>query len=1242
MKYKDLIQFEPIESVIVLKDANNKDKAEDLVKTFVVSQSMEINLNEIIIPNLQFEIPQDQKGIFVVGNYGTGKSHLMAFISALAENQEYLEFVNNQNVKKHAQRIAGKFKVIRYELGGTSISLRDAVCDNLEKKLKELEIEFNFPPIDKIGNNKDSLYEMMDIFQEKYPNDGLLFIVDELLDFLKGREDDQKLIMDLGFLREIGEVCKNSRFRFVTGVQESLFESPSFKFAADTLGHVSERFTQATIQKEDVRFVVSERLLKKTPEQKAKIREHLEKFHIFYKPLSNSMETYVDLFPVHEQFFDKFKMVNIGEQRKILEAISKKIQSIIEIEVPENETGIFSYDSYWDDIKNNHINRVNLDVRKVIEITDRVAAILEESFEGSEEKLHIALRIIDALAIHRLTTGDLKAAVGLTAENLKDELFLCLSNVPVKDENFLLVILQKILKDIMITLNSLYIRLNEENRHYYIYTDIGPDPNQEIKNKASKLSTDKELSRYYFDLLSIIMEQADATIVSGFKIWEYQLMWHQKKVEIDGYLFFGNPNERSTAHPPREYYMYFIEPFRKSSVVSSGKDDEVFIQLKGVDDFFEENLRNYAAARELSLSSTQEYKKVYNEIAQKYEKSLLSWFNDNISDKIQITYKNSTKLSKSWSSSINIRELSGISGSETLSFKQQIDTIASGLFSDYFLEQKPDYPSFSIKITNQNRRQTVQEALKGLIKGQMTGQARAILTALDLLSGEGLTIEHSSVCQNIISAISAKASGMVVNRNELVERKHERDFILGTSLEIEFLPVFFAAMIHEGIINLSLGSDRITASNLESLLSVSFNQILDFNNIKKAEEFPIIELKELFTVLKLRPGLIVQESTRKDAIKDLKERTDSLLKNCANTEQKIRTGFTLWEQSLLSENKKQKYLDTLFMAKGFLETANRYDTPAKMINFKKSVDDIKSFKDDLEILHEIEKLENFVQEFQSLSFYLGKAEGEVSDGNQWKTDYLELRASFINSISINEPWNSSDARNTLKTELQKLKDSYKHNYLEMHKHFRLGPKAQERKVSLQQDIRLENLRALSTIDIIPDLQLRNWENALAALKQCTLLTSSDLDVSVKCPHCSFILGSVKVGESSADQQLNELEAQLEEIEKNWKITLRENMEDPTVEANFDLISDQDAVNDIKSFISGNDLPESISPSLLQVIKDVLKGLDKVSVDKAELFSALNLNGLPVTPMELKERFQTFLNSKVAGREEKQIRIVIEE
>ena len=105
MKYGDLIQFDPIETVIQLKDADQLDTAKQLVSTFVVSDDMAVKLADLDAPdavfrNLQFDHPADNKGLLIVGNYGTGKSHLMSLISAVAEYPELAQEINNAQVNR--------------------------------------------------------------------------------------------------------------------------------------------------------------------------------------------------------------------------------------------------------------------------------------------------------------------------------------------------------------------------------------------------------------------------------------------------------------------------------------------------------------------------------------------------------------------------------------------------------------------------------------------------------------------------------------------------------------------------------------------------------------------------------------------------------------------------------------------------------------------------------------------------------------------------------------------------------------------------------------------------------------------------------------------------------------------------------------------------------------------------------------------------------------------------------------
>ena len=93
-------------------------------------------------------------------------------------------------------------------------------------------------------------------------------LFDEFLSYLTTRNQAQ-LTLDLEFLRAMGEMCSKSKLRIIFGVQEKIFDNPKFSYVSDTLKKVSDRFTQLVITKESTAFVVSERILKKTAEQKS-------------------------------------------------------------------------------------------------------------------------------------------------------------------------------------------------------------------------------------------------------------------------------------------------------------------------------------------------------------------------------------------------------------------------------------------------------------------------------------------------------------------------------------------------------------------------------------------------------------------------------------------------------------------------------------------------------------------------------------------------------------------------------------------------------------------------------------------------------------------------------------------------------------------------------------------------------------------------------------------------------------
>src|ERR1700730_10913513 len=144
MRYSEVIQFEPVETVVQLREADSASEARRLVETFVISDRMAAFLGDLGFQQLQFTKPADNKGLLVVGNYGTGKSHLMAVVSAIAENSDLAASVTSPKVAERAAAISGRFRVIRAEIGSTTMSLRDIVCSVLEDGLAGLGVSYEF------------------------------------------------------------------------------------------------------------------------------------------------------------------------------------------------------------------------------------------------------------------------------------------------------------------------------------------------------------------------------------------------------------------------------------------------------------------------------------------------------------------------------------------------------------------------------------------------------------------------------------------------------------------------------------------------------------------------------------------------------------------------------------------------------------------------------------------------------------------------------------------------------------------------------------------------------------------------------------------------------------------------------------------------------------------------------------------------------------------------------------------
>ena len=191
MKYKELLNFEPITEVVKFSRTSEIEYQKSLIKTFVFSDTFKNHLIPLVVKNLNFNLTGETFGLQVVGNYGTGKSHLMSLISLVAENEEYVNLITEEKPKESLKSIAGKFKVLRFELGNTE-SLWEVITFKIENYFEEIGIDFSF---DGHGPKTDfeRLQLMMAEFEEKFPDKGFMIVIDEMLAYLKGRGTSDKL-----------------------------------------------------------------------------------------------------------------------------------------------------------------------------------------------------------------------------------------------------------------------------------------------------------------------------------------------------------------------------------------------------------------------------------------------------------------------------------------------------------------------------------------------------------------------------------------------------------------------------------------------------------------------------------------------------------------------------------------------------------------------------------------------------------------------------------------------------------------------------------------------------------------------------------------------------------------------------------------------------------------------------------------------------------------------------------------
>lgn len=1225
MKYSDLLKFEPINEVVKFDRLEDSDYRKQLVRTFVFSQDYADHIIPFICDNLDYNNLSETFGLQIVGNYGTGKSHLMSLFTLVAEDADYLNLVTNDKAREALSQIAGKYKVLRFEMGNTQ-DLWDIICYQLDKFLSANGVDYS------IYNDKTEdtylvkLRKMMATFEEKYPNKGLMVVIDEMLSYLKGRSDSSaKLNMDLAVLQALGQMSDHTRFRMVFGVQEQLFENSSdFQFVVDTLNKVKDRYKTIYITKQEVKFVTEQRLLKKTKDQKDKIRTHLAQYTTLFPEMHANLEEYVDLFPVHPAFFDNFQMVKISNgQREILKTLSAKFEGLRNKEVPEDEPGLISFDSYWVDLTAPSM-KANPDVKRINDIMDVIGQKISSNFTGAEaSKRVLATRIANACGV-RVLQGSLAHPTGITAQELTDTLTWADAFTLEMGREFLIDTITTTAEKIVTATVGQYFVRDEFNLEYHLRIEGGVNYEQKIKDYAATNMSDDVKDSYFFNFLVEYLPIETEQYRREFKIYQHRIEWKSHKTSVDGYIFMGNPDQRDTTHPTQHFYIYFMPMFNAAGRIRDNEPDSVYFHMEDFGEEFKSLLTLYGASESLKAGADTSQKRHYDTFINNYKNQLRTLFATEFKHNTKVYYQDVLQNISPEMLSATTREAA-------------VSNIVSMLLEERFCSERPDYPAFTMlrdPLTQSNKDNILKAARMRIANcGQPSTSGDAILAGLGLMNEGRIDTSSSIYAMSINQKLRDKGDNQVLNQSEILECFYEdkerntylwqsRDFQLEPELEF----IVLSAMAAVGEIEIAIGSKVINAANIAEIVNLPDSAMISFGNVHRPKgiDIPAVRVLMLGIMGQDLTGYLDDPATYSKLIAE----SQKLAERAAKASYNIGDGIKFGDVDIISKSEGITIRTILDRIKGIADAVRNFNTKAKLAHLTERIP-IETLRETFSHIGEIKRVEDIrrlIKDFRDRLTYLSLARQYVTD----PTFEAEIEEAISKSGEVIGSRDDHKIAN-YRQQLEDLATKYANWYISEYTRCHITQLEENKRQRILGDERLAVLRQIPDTHFRISDKLQPWLNDINSLAPAN---TPSLEQILATPFHDRFDPRVHSGKKLPD--LEELHQRLGEMFEFADEEYHKLLEDPQLKANVSELNrlEKKLFNEFgsKNLITTDyHLLRQVVDKLSQVIER--KELSKKAIQ--EIFTR------PLSPSEAKREFAKLIK-EIAPTESDNIRIILKD
>lgn len=1201
---KDLIQFAEIKDVIDIdSDIDTYDGQKTIVSDYIVSKRLKESVRKII-SNIS---KPKSKSILIIGGYGSGKSHLLAWIVSLLENEDLVEYISDNELKSEFdEELNRKFAVVQFELQPSSASLSEFFFDRVEQQLEE-KYNIKIPSFTSTGPEdfKKDLNEIVSIIKGKDPKMGFVVIIDEISDFLK-QKSKEEITRDLQFLRILGQVSMKNDFRFIGSMQEHVFSNPKFVDQAENFGRVSERFLQITISKEDIKEVISKRILKKSNKQKSELESLLSNYKEKFPPINTNPDAFIDIFPIHPYVIKIFDELPYFHKRGVIQFSMEKVSQILYEEFPK----FITYEAVFDEINSKHTLR-NLD--NIISIVDAVETLDTKIDTLPERDQEDALKLVKALGILAIY-GKTKLN-GATPEELANTLLILSEGMDSKDK------IAVLLNRVRTAANGQYI---VKDKDYYYLDVAGVDYEAIIERKIAggipQGMEDEEFLKLikYSDLINSDRDE------SYIRTFTDSCAWSDKKSFRLGSLIYDDNSENVTKGE-YDFNLVVLSPYKNRSKLSSSKNTGIL--SIGINDELNDILKRLAAIRLLISENFEKtvMNKLFIESEKDAKKLILNMF---LESNIEIAGES--------------KKIKSVIPKEPDNFNEFFHDLKEKLFNDYFTEKYPKYPKFLNQLAHNNIKGEVEDTITSLTqKGEsaLFSNTKNMLVALGLLNIDGYIDTSNSIYSTRITEKLQENKGKNVSVEELLERLSSSPF----GLDKELIQLILVVLTYNGEINLrKKGGGTITSSDLAVIFK---SGLRTFENIPYAiiDDGPDIDkLSKLFRALDLNPGLIrdkkeISKALQEFRTKILEIKEDIEVVNNALSEISLKTDPII---NLSELEEKIALIDEFPLEKLYsVKTAN---------DFKKIEDlgdEAENIKGKIELIRNIKGLITDYNEF------IFKDYSYVKNSLKWMKDYpnifsesdkttqedLEKEISLL--LEINALLNSENRR-MLKGKLQQYKMRYSTLYFSKHEKT-IGQDIKWQKLEdINQNPEMKRLRNMKTITGINALRLNKMDEEIISLShsKCNQLKEEQLhDTNYYCPWCKFPL-NLK-GIDNINQEIDILEESIDEISKEWTTTILDDVE--AYKDNIELLSteDQNIITEIKD---KQDLPQDINQDVISALNNLFKQIEPVKINPNSFIEFIFSDSASLDYDSFTEKLDQYKKDVLGNKDKRNIRILWEE